>query len=90
MAKTIMELQGSHTVNESVDSMSSAPLSVKTLDDLGKEIVTCCAGLDITEVHIHILLRLLPFLPSHYLSSDMDIPADRRGTSPHEGHGHSD
>lgn len=51
MAPNIIDLQMTTSAPALASSMgSSSALSVNSLDDIGREIVNCCAGLDIQEV----------------------------------------
>ena len=51
MAPVIIELQGGTAIGAAAAGSPEEPFGVvNTLDDVGREIVQCCSGLEITEV----------------------------------------
>ena len=51
MAPDIIELQGGTAIGAAAAGSPEEPFGVvNTLDDVGREIVQCCSGLEITEV----------------------------------------
>ena len=89
MAEYIKNLQGTiATATIAAAPSGSITRPVKTLDELGKEIVGCCEGRDLPEVSLCYTLLFL-VLKLDMSSIDLDISTNRCRTSTHESYGHA-
>ena len=65
MVPYILDLQ-CHDDGPSVSTASTLSTSVHTVDDLGEELVKCCAGLHLYDVGIiKVLILMTAFIPSN-------------------------
>ena len=77
MATDIARLQGSAGSTMTVN-MGLETSTVKTVDELGMEIVRCCEGLDLQEVcENNVIYWSFNFTRRFCVHLDMDISADR-------------